>query len=178
MLISPFSHLKAEWEMSPRHFNGATRVLQSHCWVLLSQTWMRPPPPAHWRRWKSLREASALSLFSVFYSRDNIKASSASSGVLMTLWFAGECKVSRTLLLILLLWSLDYLFSLQRTRAHMHFILHMRLWQSAKWCSFTYRDSHKDRNTHSFATWVLLGKRIRREAAAFQQRATGSREIY
>lgn len=30
-----------------RHFNGLTKVLQSHCSALLSQMWMRPLQPPH-----------------------------------------------------------------------------------------------------------------------------------
>lgn len=131
MLISPFSHLKAEWEMSPRHFNGATRVLQSHCWVLLSQTWMRPPPLAHWRRGKSLRGLHSRFIFlfsgaAVFHSRADFKASSASSGVFMILCFAGECKVTRTQLNTYTVMAPGLSFYLtMHTHTHTHILFYL-----------------------------------------------------
>lgn len=39
----PFLSSKGRKGVNLWHFNGPTKVLQSHCSVLLSQMWMRPP---------------------------------------------------------------------------------------------------------------------------------------
>lgn len=61
----PFLSSRGRIGVNPRHFNGPTKVLQSHCSVLLSQTWMRPPQPPYWKRQK-LESPPHLSLFVIF----------------------------------------------------------------------------------------------------------------